>query len=422
MTVSTSAAVTTSAPHRTLTAHFCRERCGHVPARWGLCLNVVESLASSVVLVVAVAAAAAVIAIRARRIDLWLSAYARNCLTPRVSSLGCVHLFVCIADHFEPALNQASLAQQRARVDEWIRRYPVLSARHRDADGRPPQHTFFYPAEDYCAEHLDRLAELCRAGFGDVEVHVHHDRDTSAGLRDKLLHFTRTLHERHGLLRRELDGRISYGFIHGNWALDNSHPDGRWCGVNDELRVLRDTGCYADFTFPSAPSPTQTTKINSIYYAVDDPARPKSHDTGVDARVGGGPVGDLLLVQGPLTLDWGARKWGLFPRIENGDLSGDNPPSPRRADLWLRQRIHVVGRPEWVFIKLHTHGADERNVEALLGPSMDQTLTYLERTFNDGTRFRLHYVTAREMVDVIRAAESDASLPTFDRPGPDATL
>ena len=43
--------------------------------------------------------------------------------------------------------------------------------------------------------------------------------------------------------------------------------------VNNELEILRDTGCYADFTMPSAPHPTQTWKINSIYSASDRPGR-----------------------------------------------------------------------------------------------------------------------------------------------------
>ena len=46
---------------------------------------------------------------------------------------------------------------------------------------------------------------------------------------------------------------VGYAFIHGNWSLCNSRPDGRYCGVNNELDVLRETGCYADFTLPSAP-------------------------------------------------------------------------------------------------------------------------------------------------------------------------
>src|SRR3546814_3205543 len=64
-------------------------------------------------------------------------------------------------------------------------------------------------------------------------------------------------------------------------------------GLDNELTLLRELDCYADFTMPSAPSPTQTTTINSIYYATDDPVRPKSHDTSTPARVGVPGRGDL---------------------------------------------------------------------------------------------------------------------------------
>jgi hypothetical protein len=316
-------------------------------------------------------------------------------------------VFVCVADHFEPAWGGASPARQRARVEEWVRRYPELARRHADATGRPPQHTFFYPEEEYLPEHLDRLAELCRDGFGDVEVHLHHDGDTAQGLREKLTRFKTVLRERHGLLHlNDRTGEVEYGFVHGNWALDNARPDGRWCGVNDELTVLRQTGCYADFTLPSAPSDTQTSTINSIYYASDDPARPKSHDTGVPVEVGRPPSGDLLIIQGPLTLNWRSRKWGLLPRIENGELSREAPPTPQRAGLWVRQHIQVRGKPEWVFVKLHTHGAQEQNFEVLLGEPMDRLLSHLEARYNDGVRYRLYYVTARELYLLVKAAET----------------
>ncbi len=91
-------------------------------------------------------------------------------------------------------------------------------------------------------------------------------------------------------------------------------------------------GCYADFTLPSAPSETQTRKINSIYYATDDPKRPKSHNKGREARVAWEPVGDLLLIQGPLALNWRNRKAGLLPRIENGEISAASPYSPDRVN------------------------------------------------------------------------------------------
>jgi hypothetical protein len=346
-------------------------------------------------------------ALRARQIHRWGRGYLRSLTRPRprVSS-GPITVVVAVCDHYEPGWGRPSIETERARVETWVRRYPEMARGHRDSWGRAPQHTFFFPEEEYRAEHLDRLAEMQRAGWGDVEVHLHHDADTSSALRGKLENFAHTLRERHGLLRDGPDGRPVYAFIHGNWALDNSSPDGRWCGVNDEITVLRDTGCYADFTFPSAPSWTQPPKINSIYYVTDDPAAPASHFHGVDVVAGGRTSGDLLLVQGPLTLNWRSRKWGVLPRIENGELSGDAPPTPSRVDLWVRQHIHVAGRPDWIFVKLHTHGAQEGNFEALLGAPRQAMLSHLESAYNDGTRYRLRYATAREMYDIIKAAES----------------
>src|SRR5262249_44373146 len=206
-------------------------------------------------------------------LDCWLPLYLRDAgrrRDPRPDEE--IHLLLCVADHFEPKQFRPPPHVARARVERWVRDYPRQFGAFRDSDGRPPRHTFFYPAEEYEAEYLDALAELCRAGFGEVEVHLHHDDDTADNLRRTLRHFTDTLASRHGLLPRRRDtGAVMYGFVHGNWALDNSRPDGRHCGVNDEIGVLVETGCYADFTLPSAPSRAQTRTINRIYYAVDDP-------------------------------------------------------------------------------------------------------------------------------------------------------
>src|SRR5690606_13315182 len=185
-------------------------------------------------------------------------------------------------------------------VARWRQDYPKLCEGHRDADGRPPVHSFFYPEEEYRREHLDALVELCRMGLGEIDIHLHHDKDTEAGLREKLRRFTNTLVRDHGALPLDAQGRAQWSFIHGNWALDNSHPDGFGCGVNNELIVLREEGCYADFTFPAAPDPCQTSTINKTYYAKDDPHGPKSHDTGQRVKVGGQPWGDLTIIQGPL--------------------------------------------------------------------------------------------------------------------------
>jgi hypothetical protein len=358
----------------------------------------------------ALAAIAAVVAryIRERHMQLWLGSYLRRRRRPRVA--GPTHVLFCFVDHYEPMHGNVDLDRQRARVDRWCTDYRALADRHRDADGRPPQHGFFYPEEEYVAEHLDKLAALCADGYGEIEVHLHHDNDTEANFRQALERFKQVLHERHGALPVHPDtGAVMFGFIHGNWCLDNSRPDGRWCGLNNELVLLRELGCYADFTMPSSPSDTQTKIINSIYYATDDPARPKSHDRGEPVRVGGRATGDLLLMQGPLGLNWRDRRKGVIPRVENADIRAGYPPTPGRVDGWIDAGIHVQGRPEWLFIKVHTHGATEKEAAVVLGADVDAMFGHLEQRYNDGHRYVLHYVNARECFNIIKAAEAGRS-------------
>ena len=186
--------------------------------------------------------------------------------------------------------------------------------------------------------------------------------------------------------------------------------------MNNELSLLRELGCYADFTLPSCPDPTQTRTINRLYYAQDTP-HPKSHDTGVQVRVlpaGGSqpsaPIfGDLLIIQGPLALNWERRKLGFLPRLENSDLTAAHPPRPDRMRLWLKQHIHVLGRPEWTFVKLHCHGAPPPNSGVFLGEPYRAFHQHLAETYTEANGWRLHYVTARELVNILHAAEDGHS-------------
>jgi hypothetical protein len=314
------------------------------------------------------------------------------------------HVYFCICDHFEPLWGHADRPTGLARVKQWHERYPRIAEKYRDSDGAIPQYTFFYPAEEYRKEYLDLLAELVRGGFGEAEIHLHHHNDTSGHVRAVLTEFRDRLAYDHGLLSVARGTRdIRYGFIHGNWALDNSRPDGAMCGVNDELTVLQETGCYADFTMPSAPDVTQTRKINSIYYARDDARRPKSHDRGIDAAKGVPAPGGLLMVQGPLLFNWHNRKYGMFPKIENGNISDGDRVDADRVRLWIRARVTVAGDAEHVFVKVHTHGCHDRNARYLLGGGLDTLFSCLREL--DERRFRLHYVSARQMVNIIRALE-----------------
>jgi hypothetical protein len=702
-----------------------------------------------------------------KAIDKWFFGYLMSVLRRPRGGDGVRHLMVGVCDHFEPYRDGAAREDARRCVKEWTEAYPRAVEGFRDADGYPPRHTFFYPEEEYDEEILDRLAEFCGRGFGEVEIHLHHRHDTAEGLREKLVRFRDLLHQRHGLLGverlqtsdlrpqtsdlrpqtidhreensveqkpqrapreegispqrhgdtesensmlREFQARstppeipatpsggipgarstgstnspqagsgqergdvrhlnpllslfssfkkrygnydhgmpavalakagtpwakcpyhwisrflsslclrasvvktsplrsscasvnnsreensveqksqrapreencisarggkenvsfanfatsvnnssfsrVRYGFIHGNWALCNSRPDGDWCGVNEELGVLAGTGCYADFTFPSLPSKTQSRMVNAIYYAKDTPGKPRGADRGVRVGVGEqttdyglrttgqekdenvsheaakpprnlnmdlqdiqdgerrdfttkftkdtkeereGEEGDsprrhggienkgrgecfgdfgpgaaaeakipetvsqegvgaraenqatqhrgllaslqkgfaiftgtvfrgrenrktlssqclrasvvkssvLMLITGPVGLNWLRRKWGVLPRIESAEISGSNPPTADRVRLWVEQRIGVRGRPDWVFVKLHTHGCVPGNARVLLGDAMRTMHETLQKEFNDGKRWQLHYVTAREMYNLVKAVEA----------------
>jgi hypothetical protein len=314
-------------------------------------------------------------------------------------------IMLCVSDHFEP-FHRTDRDGALRRMDEWQDKFVNLTSRFRDVDGVPPKQTFFYPIEQYDPEILERLATLCRETGSEVELQFHHHDDTAEGVAAALKEGVER-YLSHGFLSRDPSGNARFGFVHGNWALDNSDPRGINCGVDRELEVLRAAGCYADFTMPSAPHPTQTRIINSLYYARETD-RPKSHDNGIHAEVGStGGLRDqpdqLLCVQGPLALNFEKRKWGVLPRLENAELSGANPPSIERFNLWKRQGICVRNRPNWVFIKIHTHAALERNMPALLGDPAHRFHEALATELSGG--IRLHYVSAREVANLIHAAE-----------------
>ena len=350
--------------------------------------------------------------IRRRNMHLWLKEYYFPSRRQRPISMDQeqIDVFIAVCDHYEPESGRPSRTVAQERVARWHAEYPRLYERFRDSSGRPPQHTFFFPEDEYRPEYIDPLADLCARGFGDIDVHLHHDHDTPEGLRDKLENFKRILFDRHGALRRDpRTGEIVYGFIHGNWALCNSRPDGRWCGVDHEIPILLETGCYADFTMPSAPTDTQTRTINSIYYAKDQPHGRKSHDTGIRAQVGRQqPPDSLLMIQGPLQLNWQDRKWGVLPRIENGDLHSGHPPTWNRFQHWLNAGVRVAGQPNWVFLKLHTHGAKPGNIDMWLNGEVQAFHAELGKQALQNPLFRYHYVTAWEMANLVHLAERGA--------------
>jgi hypothetical protein len=345
--------------------------------------------------------------IRSKNIHQWFKPWLQRKID-RANPGQVTHVMFAFTDHFEPQWQSPDIDLETARVSIWEKRYPEIANRYVDADGRHPVHSFFYPEEEYRHEHLKRIEKLCNQGLGEIEIHLHHDDDTEDNFRQTMSGFIRTLHDKHGALSVDPEtGQPVFAFIHGNWALDNAHPEGHYCGINNEITILRELGCYADMTLPSAPDPCQTTTINSIYYVKDDPHQCKSHDSGKPVTVGGKSWGDLLCVQGPLGFNFRNRKLGLLPRIENADVSLSAKPTRDRVDLWVNTAVQVEGKPDWIFIKVHGHCAQDHDAKYLLEEGgLAQMFEYLDAKYNDGEKYKLHYVSAREMYNVIKAAEA----------------
>lgn len=344
----------------------------------------------------------------------WLPNYVWQRATRKPFSAGGVHVMVSLADHFEPGIvpgkgsARAPKSEQERRLEVWFREIPRVLDPWRDAEGRPFYHTYFYPAEQYDPDLLDGLAEHCRDGWGEVEIHLHHGvetPDTREHTEKQIVEFRDVLAHKHGCLSQwNGAGTVRYAFVHGNFALANSKR-GKGCGVDAEMKVLCDTGCYADLTMPSAPEITQVPKINSLYECGLPLEKRAPHRTGRDLEAGRPPKIYPLMIQGPLMVDFSRpAKGAQYPHIDNGALTEKYPATMKRFLLWKRAGISVKGRPDWIFIKLHCHGMDPRDSEAMYGGPREKFVRELLEDSRKSGQYAVHFTTAREMTNIVLAA------------------
>jgi hypothetical protein len=106
------------------------------------------------------------------------------------------------------------------------------------------------------------------------------------------------------------------------------------------------------------------------------------------------------MIQGPLMLDFTSARW---VGIENSSFTGRNPATLRRLQNWKKAGIAVIGRADWIFIKVHCHSMDPTQVDVVLGEPMKRFLQELVEGAEE-RRETLHFVSAREMTNIILAA------------------
>lgn len=321
------------------------------------------------------------------------------------------HLIISIANHFEPSWNiqgeNFELKIQEKRLDDWYKKAAAIGRAVKDSDGVPFSHTNFYPVEQYHESLLDKLAQMQDEGLGEVEIHLHHGvehPDNSQNLRRSLIEARDILAEKHRLLSRMPDSEMPrYAFVHGNFALCNM-DEGRNCGVDDEMQILADTGCYADLTLPAIYYASQSPRINSIYQCGRPLHEKAPYWIGPDLAVGDSPTLPILIT-GPLIFNWRRRRFGVpVPRIDDGALAANYPLDLERLRCWRDIGIGIQGRPEWAFIKLYCHGFFDYDTEAVIGEPIRRSLSELMEHSERSGEFKIHFASARETFNIALAA------------------
>lgn len=321
------------------------------------------------------------------------------------------HLVFIVANHFEPAWEEngaADLKTQIEKVNKWREKAKVIAANLKDSDGRPFRHTYFYPIEQYQKHLLDILAEMQSDDLGEVEIHLHHGvgkPDTAHNLKSLLVEMRDTFAEEHKLLSQmESCKHPVYAFVHGNLALANS-AGGNYCGVDSEMKILAETGCYVDMTLPSAPDRTQVPMLNAIYECDNSFNEAMPHRSGTNLKAEQGQVRFPFIFTGPLVFNWTETVRGMFaPRLDDGALTASQPLDVARLERWRNARIGIEGKEDWIFIKLYCHGFFEQDQDSMIG---ERALNFFSEVVERGEQsgeYKVHFATAREASNMVMAA------------------
>ena len=93
-----------------------------------------------------------------------------------------------------------------------------------------------------------------------------------------------------------------------------------------------------------------------------------------------------------------------MPRLDDGALAQNYPLTLNRFDRWRNAGISVAGRPDWIFIKLYSHGFFDWDQDAMIGAQMRRFMTEVLELSEKTQEFSVYFASAREAFNMVMAA------------------
>ncbi|MFH1894272.1 MAG: hypothetical protein ABIK83_16500 [Candidatus Zixiibacteriota bacterium] len=248
---------------------------------------------------------------------------------------------------------------------------------------------------------LKLLSDFCKSGLGEVEYLLRSEFDTAfdAG---QMLDDDLDILKSFGWAKT-VDSEVCFTVLRErpvSLRLDRE--------ICSSLSQLAAQGCYFDLSESDRHSTSRLTSVNSIYLVstrLDDAGLYSDKCELVAGKLG---RGRLLVIDSPLLIDWSDWRDVYVPFVDDGKLTPGILADSRRVNSWIRADVHVTGQPNWIFVKLVIDSLLNVEPASHLIASIDRMLEYLQRLPNDG-QYRVHFVTAREMYNIARAAEAGMS-------------
>jgi len=269
---------------------------------------------------------------------------------------------------------------------------------HKDRDSSIVRITFVTYAD---STRLRLLTDFCKSGFGEVEYLLRSECDTvpDAG---QMLDDDLDILKSFGWAMTD-DSEVRFAVLQRRAVSRHLNRE-----IDSSLNHLAARGCYLDLSESHRHNISRSTIVNSIYLVSTHAEEPGSFANQCELVAGKLGRGRLLVVDSPLLIDWSDWRDWYVPLVEDGKLTPGIPADSNRVNSWIRANVHVTGQPNWIFVKLVTDSLLHVESASLLIASIDRMLEYLERLPDDG-QYRIHYVTAREMYNIARAAEAGES-------------